>query len=193
MNILEKELEDLLYEAMLTDEGVEKLRERGLYCNGQPYRQVNLGAYGIADIITIGVYQEPGCNKHLIINVYELKKDAINGSTFFQALGYCKAIREVVDHLGLLLHNDVTFTIKLIGKSIDLSSNFCYLPDIFPNVHLYKYNFDLEKGLTFKRVENYCPSANERVSATAALKILWNDRWKIFKSLFPNQDKTEAK
>lgn len=47
MNFLEKNLEDIIYET-----NNKYLRERGLFINGIKKRQLRIGNYGIADIVT---------------------------------------------------------------------------------------------------------------------------------------------
>lgn len=54
MDFLEKDLEDLIYEASQTEEGRSKLVSRGLYPLRCPLkRQVPLGSYGIADLVEV--------------------------------------------------------------------------------------------------------------------------------------------
>lgn len=163
MKFLEKDLEDIIFE---TDN--DMLEDRGLWIQGEKYRQVNMGGYGVADLITLRrpTYY-PNHKKHdnpPHITIYELKKDLIDESCFFQALRYCKAVKSFFDkqnkgfnefnygcpnyHLGF------TLDIVLIGRDVKLSESVCYLPDIFDNIQLYTYSYDVD-GLSFKEQIGY--------------------------------------
>jgi len=43
----------------------------------------------------------------------------------------------------------------LIGRSIDKSGNFCYLPNLFGNINILTYSIDLEDGVVFKDERDY--------------------------------------
>jgi hypothetical protein len=147
MNILEKELEDLLFYA-LTELPGDDLTERGLYrFDFYKYvRQLDLKEYGIADIVGYFIDEE---QKKCFFEIYELKKENINASTFFQAIRYAKALQLIYKGYQCLI------SIKLIGKTIDSQSDFCYLPDIFSSVSLYTYSIDFHKGIFFKEEQDY--------------------------------------
>ena len=57
MDFLEKDLEDIIWNAQSTREGREKLKSRGLNIQGKVFRQPNLGEYGIPDLVSI-VYKK---------------------------------------------------------------------------------------------------------------------------------------
>jgi hypothetical protein len=99
MNILEKELEDIVYETFVSNRTA--LLNRGLYLQeGIALRQLNLGSYGIADIVIMKMHkgrsiQKDGSHfisRSILCTVVELKKETINVATLLQALGYCKGI-----------------------------------------------------------------------------------------------------
>ncbi len=147
MNILEKEIEDIVYECAVNER--ELLSDRGLniHAREKVRRQVCLGDYGIADMIGIWIFENS-----IHITIYELKKDQVNTSTFLQAIRYCKAVKQIIEQHG---HWWLSFDIVLIGKSIDLSSEFAYLPDIINTLRVYTYSIDIVKGLKFKRQSGY--------------------------------------
>jgi len=142
MNFLEKNLEDIVFE---TDNDL--LHSRGLYVFGNKKRQVRIGNYGIADIISW--YRLEG---RLFINVLELKKDKISIDTFLQAIGYVQGIKQYLIRRGFT--HDVSFKIKLIGKEIDTSNTFCYLPDIYPSIELITYSYDFD-GISFRNKQGF--------------------------------------
>jgi hypothetical protein len=164
MKFLEKDLEEIIY---LSDR--DKLSDKGLTDYGKFYRQLRIGNYGVSDIISISKpYYHSGFKTKMkgIITIYELKKDKVSVSSFFQALGYLKGIityleKRNKDHL-------FNYEICLIGKEIDLDSTICYLPSIFnfdisendidlqskTSVKIYTYNYTID-GLEFNSCEDY--------------------------------------
>ena len=48
MRFLEKDLEQIIHES-----GMDQLNERGLPIDGKMFRQMRIGNYGIADLITV--------------------------------------------------------------------------------------------------------------------------------------------
>lgn len=141
MNILEKEIEDVVWDAISKDKKI--LLERGLELHCKKYfRQLDLGEYGTPDIIGCSASDE---TKSAHIEVIELKKDTINVYTLLQAVRYAKAVSLIFED-----YNYIDFELILVGKSLDFSDSFCYLPDVLLDVKIYTYSIDLEKGITFK-------------------------------------------
>lgn len=147
MTFLEKNLEDIIFETPN-----ELLHERGFFLFGKKKRQVRIGNYGIADVITW--YR---CDNKLFINILELKKDRISIDTFLQAVGYVQGIRHYLSRRGFT--HDVSFKIKLIGKEIDNLSTFCYLPDIYPSIELITYTYEFD-GISFHSQHGYTLTNN---------------------------------
>jgi hypothetical protein len=149
MKFLEKKLEQIIFEA---DRG--QLSERGLPIYGKLYRQMHIGNYGIADLISF--YRE---YDRFNITVYELKKHIVDIQAFLQGIGYVRGIKSYLTSRGF--NYDLTFNLTLIGAEIDISSPFCYLPEILPynidgteflSIYTYDYNFD---GIAFTSHNNY--------------------------------------
>lgn len=167
MKFLECDLEEIIYKTY--QEKPNELIRRGLYdLNGKMKRQLKIGNYGIADLITIerceGFYYDvlrdidvdgekyalcdATINSKIIITVYELKKDKIGISAFLQAVRYTKGIQDYFDKRGLFKRIRIEYKIVLIGKEIDLSGSFCYLKDIFNNIEFFTYDYDFN-GIYF--------------------------------------------
>lgn len=141
MKFLEKNLEDIIFE---TDN--KKLFERGLPIFGKKLRQVRIGNYGIADIISV-----KRCGQFLIIDIIELKKDNITIDTLIQSLRYLKGIKHYLRHRGF--EKEVRFSIKLCGSSVSNIKELCLLCSAITSnniefVSLYTYDFKLE-GMYF--------------------------------------------
>lgn len=136
MNFLEKNLEDIVFETPN-----DKLHERGFFLFGEKKRQVRIGNYGIADIITYFRRE----NK-MFINVLELKKDKVSIETLLQAVNYVKGIKRYLDRRACSF--DISIRITLIGKEVDNSNSFCYFPDIFNNIDVFTYEYQFD-GIFF--------------------------------------------
>lgn len=155
MNILEKELEDLIFE---NTKDTSKLVSRGLDFIGKYSifsRQLDLGSYGIADIVAFGydpITNSFKKNKHLNICIIELKKDKIDRDTLFQALRYAKGVEAYVSNN---YNMACKFELSLIGTSIDLTSDFVYCLDYFENLNVYTTSLNLVDGINFKRHSSY--------------------------------------
>lgn len=160
MEFLEKDLEQIIWEA-----SDKELSERGLFLRGKRFRQLRIGNYGIADLVTVHRQEryEDFIDGKLIITVYELKKDKIGISAFLQALNYCKGISSYLRKRGF---SDYTLSIVLVGKSIDSSGSFIYLTDLIGNysdnddkgflnkIEYYAYSYKID-GLSFKEESGY--------------------------------------
>jgi hypothetical protein len=151
MIISEKELEDMIFNA-----DREELENRGLWMPKNLRRQVRIGNYGIADIVGF----ERGCmakgyQSNSTIYVYELKKDEIDISTFMQSIRYAKGITSYFRHKKYL---NLNISIVLIGGTINMASDFLYLPDILScediNLELYTYSLNFN-GIFFKSHYGY--------------------------------------
>lgn len=157
MTFLEKELEDLLFE-MLKDP-VKLTMERNFYCLGmlEWRRQVNLKKYGIADIVGIKIETlEDEQKTKVTIHVIELKRDVINYATLGQASRYMSAIiKEVYEKINNEHEIKIDANISLVGSSIDMAGDFCFMLDTCQNLRIYKANFHPYKGLLFEKLGNY--------------------------------------
>jgi hypothetical protein len=159
MDFLEKNLEDIIYE---TDNKL--LNQRGLWISGTKKRQLRIGNYGIADIITYRTNNIHFCNNcysspELLIDIYELKKDKIDFSTFLQAIKYYKGIERYLDEVRDF-NWPVSYRINLIGKYIDMSDSFIFLPEFTDQkVRFYTYSYDFD-GIKFKDQRRFCLTHN---------------------------------
>lgn len=175
MSFLEKDLEDIVFEAMNTIEGKEKLRSRGLIVNGKPFRQVEIGNYGRIDILTVSYYSNFG----FVFSVYELKKDKIDRDALMQGCRYIEGIKQLFPDV--LEHRKVSYNLILIGRDIDKKGSFVYLYNMMPrNVKIYNYSYDID-GLKFGLIpKTWClsnPSFSDKIteiSLSPGSKLLRN-------------------
>lgn len=156
MKFLENDLEKIIYTS-----GRKELESRGLLIEGELRRQLKIGNYGIADLVSITkpCYDySRDCKKNILvpgsIKIFELKKEKIGIAAFLQSLNYAKGILEYLK----LRNKEHLFTIgiTLIGKDIDTSGSFCYLPELLAFQHteyvgyieFYTYEYNLD-GIRF--------------------------------------------
>lgn len=160
MEFLEKDLEELMFNASneeLATAGISEFDCLGTSIKRK--RQLRIGNYGVADMVTFtksyncsSMWDEYGVKPVLEVNVYELKKDGITVSAFFQALRYAKGIKSFLCKRGFY---EVELNIVLVGRlDLSIKSDVVYLNDVFDNVRLYGYTYSMD-GLNFKEIINY--------------------------------------
>lgn len=156
MKFLEKDLEEIIYTS-----GRDVLEERGLSIEGKLLRQVKIGNYGIADLIEVTrpIYDwDNNCKRTIfvpgIITIYELKKDQVGISAFLQSISYLKGIISYLEKRGK--DHLFDFNICIIGKTIDTSGSFCFIPDLLSignmqtgHIRFMTYDFNID-GIRFK-------------------------------------------
>lgn len=150
MRFLEKDLEDIIWES-----DRDLLMDRGLYVTGHMKRQLRIGNYGIADLVTFK-REYYGCNRSILeINIYEIKRGDVGVAAFLQSMRYATGIRSYLEQRGI---DNFNITITLIGDSLELSSEFVYIENFMSscgaefNVYTYEYKID---GIKFKRESGY--------------------------------------
>ncbi len=148
MDFSEQNLEGIIWDNIPSR---DKLTERGLdEFNGffNAKRQLRIGNYGIADIIT----QHRQRYKNQLIKVWELKKSLINRDTLLQSVRYSKGVME---YIKTYKPYSCKLEIVLIGRNIDTVNDWIYLFDIFnlwDFVFIYKYSYGID-GIEFKRID----------------------------------------
>lgn len=152
MRFLEKDLEQIIFES-----NKEVLYERGLDVRGKMFRQLRIGNYGVADLVTFskGEYltEYKGHEEHRI-TIYELKKDDIGYDALQQALRYACGVNRYLGQRGLI--NNIMVKIVLIGSCVDKSGGFSLgIGHLRPLIDVYSYDYRLN-GLHFKREIGYC-------------------------------------
>jgi hypothetical protein len=136
----EKELEDWIF---------NKYQEEGVCCIDDTYpqnliRQMNLGVYGICDLVSFSVHRHENQRKEVEVFIYELKKEKITADAFTQVARYATAITQTIEaHESSI---DLTITCVLVGTEIDES---CYILN-HSDFRYYKPFFHPESGVEFK-------------------------------------------
>lgn len=165
MDFLEKDLENIVFNA-----SDEQLNKRGLQVKGKRFRQLRIGNYGIADMVTAELRSTYHGDKYYKITIYELKKDKIEIGAYLQALNYAVGL---ISYLEKRTSISILVNIVLIGKTVNKVSNAVYLPRLFTNtsfdietytgigsVDIYEYTYELD-GLKFNSLNRDYALVNE--------------------------------
>lgn len=146
MNILEKDIEELIFENIEDSELMKRHGFRKL--EKKYYRQPNLGTYGIADLIGVSITSHSTA-RQISFTVYEIKKEQINTATLIQASRYIKGLKHLMKRFNHDKIVTVRYNVVLIGKSLDTGSDFVFLLDLIDNLTTYTYELDFIRGLVF--------------------------------------------
>jgi hypothetical protein len=140
MDFLEKDLEEILFTS-----DAERIVARGLHLFNHDllYRQVPLGNYGIADLISI---RRDEYSYRIV--VYELKNKVVDAAAFWQTVRYMRGVWHFLQLAGI--SNKFCVYGVSIGREISLDGNLCYLPFIGSDIMLFTYNYGLE-GMRFNK------------------------------------------
>lgn len=147
MNFLEKNLEDIIFE---TPNNL--LAERGLKIAGKKFRQLKIGNYGIADLITFNrhtSFHSSGVYQSVTIQIFELKKDILDLNALTQAYRYKKGIQKYLEIRSLFNSIDVDFEIIIVGKEINSNGDWVHLLDSIYEAEAYQYSYNFN-GISFK-------------------------------------------
>lgn len=182
MKFLERDLEDILYNytAACNQSGFIT-PPYDFVGAGKMFRQVNLGGYGVADLVEVVIVRDDAGRRHLFINIIECKQNQIDIFAYMQVKRYKAAFLELLADINLS-NTSVHVHTVLVGKSIEEDSDFVFLlnDDRFCTVFRYAYSHDgikftLEPNIWF-RPEGY--GSKLRENAAAAIRELLEARSK---------------
>ena len=165
MDILEKELEDMLFNAIDAEE-FKLLENRGLALDSEMTygRQVHLRDAGVADIIGFKTI-ETETEFKVAITVIELKRNKLSIEAFAQANRYLYYIEEMLDgFFSAPLESRKDFIIEsnivLIGSGT--TKDIKELANTFSDkFSAYEYRFSLLHGCEFSNVDEFWIYENE--------------------------------
>lgn len=157
INILEKDLEDYIFEHHNEIPGLE----------GQIIeRQVNLVGYGILDLLIIESHRNINEDSYYpVIKIIELKQGIIDLSAAAQIMRYFKGIKRNLEKIDYYGKKGVPIIqLFLIGNEIDINAS--YLLEFLEScgVRFITYKISLEKGITLKEEENDWHNKNEIIN-----------------------------
>lgn len=169
MTFLEKNLEDIVFDAMQNSLTWESLNGRGLYYDKPciSKRQFHIGNYGTCDIITLNkpqiiIDEEAGNyipDPYYKITIYELKQNTINLDALIQINRYMKGVNQWLSKFKKSFKN---YQIEgvLIGRDIDTNHDYVYLfehfrstdGDNFGQISAYTYDYKFD-GIYFNSID----------------------------------------
>jgi hypothetical protein len=157
MDFFERDLEDIIFNALQTEEGRDVLNEKGLNVDFEvgllrTARQLRIGNYGMCDIITMSrgnteIDEQWGMTQpNLYINVYELKRGKIDADALIQVKRYMTG----VEHYMKLFHPKLGVYVRgtIIGRSI-CTNDWVYLVGDLDRIEFYSYSYSID-GIDFK-------------------------------------------
>ena len=165
MDILEKELEDMLFNAIDSEE-FELLEDRGLTLDSEMTygRQVHLRDAGVADIVGFKTIEKENEFK-VSITVIELKRNKLSIEAFAQANRYLYYIKEMIDSFfsaPLESRKDLIIESNIVligsGSTKDIKELANTIPD---KLSAYEYRFSLLNGCEFTNVDEFWIYENE--------------------------------
>lgn len=139
MNFLERDLENIIYQTSNI-----LLNKRGLDIYGFKKRQVNIGAYGIADLVTY--HSDINIDLFLNVKVWELKRSVIDMDSLNQGLKYVAGVKR---YLKKHCSFDCKVSLVLVGKNFG-NDSLCFLPYLTKDVELYTYDYNFD-GIKFEK------------------------------------------
>jgi hypothetical protein len=135
----EKELEDYICENL--DQEYNPINGDHVNWYG---RQIDLGAYGILDVMTVSFEPEG----YLDISIIELKKELVTIKAIAQVSRYIRGIRHYFESHA----DDVSISVHgyVVAPNLDLSDDTVFLLNqLSEDISIYTMNFDLDKGTEF--------------------------------------------
>lgn len=138
----EKELEDFIFKAM-QEKNYDPIVDQQIDWSG---RQIRIGAYGVADIVTVSYCPDP-YEPSISITVYEIKKDQINTRAFGQVSRYMKGVK----HYFEISYPDQIINVYgvLVGTCLADDDSSKFLIDACEDISVYLARMSLESGVDF--------------------------------------------
>lgn len=148
--ISESKLEDMLYNHFSGDHYSDNIAE---FFSGdlvlKAERQLDIGNYGIADIV---IFKDPEPDGLIDVEIYELKKDVIDKSSLIQILKYKVGIKKYAELYDLKIGE---ISLNLIGGRISQENLFEFVPQAINDLEIYTYDICPDNGLTFKSEDSW--------------------------------------
>lgn len=165
MKFLEKNLEDIIWQNVNTEEGRMLLAERGLNIPGITYRQVSFGSYGTADLVNFYITNslQEKCAYYRVFTIYELKKEKVGIEAVMQAHRYKTALLQHLEKVQSSRPFDDIVRVVVIGSSIDSNSDFTFLYNYLFDTEIYLYDYKID-GIHFDLQERNWHQINESMN-----------------------------
>lgn len=143
MEISEKELEDYIYDT-------ECLKEFDVY--GKYFRQVNVGGYGVIDLLYVNIERYPFDLPVINITIVELKKGTIDPSALEQICRYKIGLTRYIDSLNIRnpqVKENINIDGVLVGSGYSNAGDICFTIDSIDWLRCIHYDVALKDGISF--------------------------------------------
>ena len=138
----EKFIEDFVYNTIINT-GICPVSNESV---DSVFRQLDLGAYGIADIVKVSAQENPFENeKHYVITVLELKNADLKSKDLSQLARYMTGIDRYIEKY----NQKMRFTYEIYGELGGLrngDNDICYLSKYLENIGIYTLSATLTNG-----------------------------------------------
>ncbi len=153
--MLEKEIEDIIYDGIR--ESPEEMKSRGFHLpeNSKVYRQVNLGDYGIADLIVVGKSTDEKEGNLLDIRIYELKREHVNYADLAQITKYMGGIHFWLESIEELTDEIIELKIRITGYLVAPASKLGLTHWLGDDIQILTVSFSAFTGVKFISESNY--------------------------------------
>lgn len=163
MEFIEKDLEEIIYEACKCEEGRNHLFERGISISGTLLRQLDLGSYGRADLVSM-FFDGPG-NRYMNVNVIELKRGIVDSNALSQACRYLTGLKRYFSSKDKFSDITIDYKITLIGKDVNRQDDFVFIyNECSEFCEIYKYKYEID-GIHFEYIKPCWKIDSERFGA----------------------------
>lgn len=134
------------------------------------YRQMNLGPYGIADIVGICVYTDPDGDTYCDVWIIELKNTPMASAHVAQVARYKSFFEKLLASSGIRY---VTVRGILVGlKTFPTADDLCYLVKSMDWLTCYEMEFLPLRGMVWREVGDWRPSADASEAITRVAKLV---------------------
>jgi hypothetical protein len=149
--LIYRELSERNYDSDIWESLINEHRHEGILW---VKRQVNMGAYGIADIVFASrIPSGIGHSRDLLhVEVVELKKNLVDIRTLIQAERYRRCVYRFIQKK----HPRMIFKVSstLIGSGLNTSSDWLYLTDTMPDTRVFTFRHYVD-GISLESHEDF--------------------------------------
>ena len=188
MAIIESQLEDFLFHEMFNPKTLNERTGLWLGYYQAHFRQINLGPYGIADLMTMEYGQASGPSddkrNYLDVNIIELKAEGVGPETYLQVARYASGVRHFFRSFVNLSRTEIRINVYLVGKYTSMKPIDCIPIGDVNYVSVYTYNISNDNIFLYKH-EKFCK---------LDMDISWSKRYgsQSFLNLFKNNIRSMA-
>jgi len=112
-------------------------------------RQLNLGAYGVADIVKISIEWD-----HIDVTVLEVKKETITSDAIIQTVRYMEGLKHFIGEYFADMQDQEIFIYGEIAAPNSSLGDGVFLLNVIDNLNIYEISCDLMSGFSSECIGN---------------------------------------